>query len=78
MGAYLAKVDVQDAPGHLSIDRVLGNVHERLSRDGRPRGDAGRAQQLLLHQVHTPHQQVGGPHRAPAHAAVHLDQARPV
>lgn len=38
---------------------VCAHLHERAARDGRPRGDADAAHEVLLHQVDAPHQQVG-------------------
>lgn len=63
--------------GLLGIDGVLSNVHEGPGSDRGSGGDACAGEEVLLHQVHPPHQQVGVAHGAPAHAAVHLNQAGP-
>ena len=76
-GLHLEEVDMLHLASLLCIDGVLSNIHEGLGCNGGSGGDACTGEQVLLHQVHPPHQQVGVAHRAPPHAAVHLNQARP-
>ncbi|KFM27309.1 hypothetical protein F751_4579 [Auxenochlorella protothecoides] len=76
---YVVLVQEADVGEHaraLRVHRELGEVGEGRGRDGGPGRDARGQQQLLLHQVHAPDQEVHVPHGAPAHAAVDLDQAR--
>lgn len=72
---YLEEVNVLHPARPLCIDGVLSNVHEGPSSYRGSGGDAGTGEQVLLHQVHPPDQQVGVAHRAAPHAAVHLNQA---
>ena len=73
-GADLAVVIVLNSAGLLGIAGELGDVHEGAGGDRRPGGDACSRQEVLLHEIHAPHQQVDVPHRATPHSAVDFNQ----
>mmetsp|Transcript_41777 Transcript_41777/g.124958 ORF Transcript_41777/g.124958 Transcript_41777/m.124958 type:complete len:420 (-) Transcript_41777:305-1564(-) len=62
---------------HHRVHCELRHLLQRALGDGWAHWDAGARHEVLLHQVHAPHQKVGVAHRAAAHAAVDLDEARP-
>ena len=76
-GLHLEEVNMLHLASLLCVDGVLGNIHEGLGCNGGSGRDACTGEQVLFHQVHPPHQQVGIAHGAAPHAAVHLNQAGP-
>ncbi len=70
---YLEEVNMLHPASLLCIDGVLSNIHEGLGCDWGSGRDACTGEQVLFHQVHSPHQQVGVAHGAAPHAAVHLN-----
>mmetsp|Transcript_48397 Transcript_48397/g.140203 ORF Transcript_48397/g.140203 Transcript_48397/m.140203 type:complete len:593 (-) Transcript_48397:93-1871(-) len=61
----------------LGGDEVVGHRLEGRLRHRRPRGDAQRQEERLLHEVHAPGPEIVLVHRAATHTCIHLNQLRP-